>query len=126
MNPILCYCGSSDSYENCCSPYINDVKKAPTAEALMRSRYSAYVVQNANYLIATTHNSTRKLFSKEEILNWSQQNKWLQLEILARTENTVTFNAHFIDYKMKKQIHFEHSFFKKEGSVWYYVDGEYL
>jgi SEC-C motif domain protein len=125
MEPIKCYCGSNVSLETCCAKYINGIQKAPTAEALMRSRYTAYVIQNADYLLETTHPSTRELFSKEEIANWSRQNKWLQLEVLAATETTVTFKAHFLDLQSKAQVHFEHSYFKKENDVWLYVDGTY-
>ena len=125
MTNLLCHCGSEQLLESCCLIYLNGSQKPQSAEALMRSRYSAYVIQNADYLIETTHISTRKLFSKDEILNWSQQNKWLQLEVLATTENTVTFNAHFLDNQRIKQIHFEHSYFKNEDGIWYYVDGDY-
>jgi SEC-C motif-containing protein len=125
MTSPTCYCGSAFLFEKCCNPFINGNQKAPSAEALMRSRYSAYVVQNADYLIATTHVSTRENFSKEEILNWSQQNKWQQLEVLATTETTVTFKAYFLDEKLKAQVHFEHSLFTKENGIWYYVDGTY-
>lgn len=124
MHTNPCYCGSNIPFGECCALYINGIQKAPSAVALMRSRYTAYVVQNADYLIATTHLSTRKLFSKEEILTWSQENKWLRLEVLASTETTVTFKAYFLDPEMKAQTHHEHSTFKKEGDVWYYVTGE--
>lgn len=125
MTSPTCYCGSALLFEKCCAPSINGNQKATTAEALMRSRYSAYVVQNADYLIATTHISNRENFTKDEILNWSQQNKWQQLEVLATTETTVTFKAYFLDENLKAQVHFEHSLFKKENGIWYYVDGTY-
>lgn len=124
MQTNPCYCGSNIPFGECCSLYINGIQKAPSAVALMRSRYTAYVIQNADYLIATTHLSTRKLFSKEEILTWSQENKWLRLEVLASTETTVTFKAYFLDSEMKAQTHHENSTFKREGDVWYYVTGE--
>jgi uncharacterized protein YchJ len=60
---------------------LNGNKIAATAIDLMRSRYSAYVLQHVDYLIATTHRSERKLF-KEELLNWASSNTWLQLEII--------------------------------------------
>ena len=72
-----CYCGNSLSFQDCCEPYIKGIKKAPTCEALMRSRYSAYATTEADYLIATTHLSTRKLYKKSDILAWSKNNKWL-------------------------------------------------
>jgi len=125
MTSPTCYCGSAFLFEKCCNPFINGNQKAPSAEALMRSRYSAYVVQNADYLITTTHVSTQENFSKEDILSWSQQNKWQQLEVLATTETTVTFKAYFLDENLKAQVHFEHSVFKKENGIWYYVDGTY-
>lgn len=120
-----CFCGASVSFENCCEPYIKGSKNAPTAEALMRSRYSAFATGAADYLMNTTHSSKRKLHNKSEILAWSQSNQWLRLEILAVTETTVTFNAYYLDENLKAQIHYEHSTFKLENGKWFYVDGEY-
>lgn len=120
-----CYCGNSLSFQDCCEPYIKGIKKAPTCETLMRSRYSAYATAEADYLIATTHLSTRKLYKKSDILAWSKNNKWLKLEILASTETTVTFKAYFLDENLKAQVHYEHSTFKFENGNWFYVDGEY-
>jgi len=120
-----CYCGNTLLFENCCEPYIKNIKKAPTAEALMRSRYSAFATGAADYLIATTHSSTRKFHKKEAILDWSKSNKWIRLEILATTETTVTFKAYYLDYQLKAQIHTEHSTFIFENGKWFYIDGEY-
>ena len=72
----MCHCGSLVSFSDCCEPFLSGNKNAPSAEKLMRSRYSAYVVQNADYLIETTHFSTRKYHSKKDILEWSKSNKW--------------------------------------------------
>ena len=120
-----CFCGASVSFENCCEPFIKGSKNAPTAEALMRSRYSAFATGAADYLMNTTHSSKRKLHNKSEILAWSQLNQWLRLEILAVTETTVTFNAYYLDQNLKAQIHYEHSTFKLENGKWFYVDGFY-
>lgn len=120
-----CFCGASVSFENCCEPYIKGSKNAPTAETLMRSRYSAFATGAADYLVNTTHSSKRKLHNKSEILAWSQSNQWLRLEILAITKTTVTFNAYYLDENLKAQIHYEHSTFKLENGKWFYVDGEY-
>jgi len=62
----LCPCGSQNSYEGCCEPY-HHCKNAPTAEALMRSRYSAFVFSLVEYLFETTHPSHRAKNLKEEI-----------------------------------------------------------
>ena len=120
-----CYCGNSGSFQDCCEPYIKDIKNAPTAEKLMRSRYSAFATGAADYLVNTTHISKRRYHNKRDILAWSQANKWLKLEVLASTETTVTFKAYYLDENLKAQVHYEHSTFKLENGKWFYVDGEY-
>lgn len=118
-----CYCGSGKSFSECCQPYIFGIKKAPTAEALMRSRYSAYCTQQADYLVTITHLSTRRYHNKKDILAWSKENHWLKLEIISATENTVEFKAYFMDNRLQNHCHHEKSTFKKEGDSWFYVDG---
>ena len=120
-----CYCGNSIPFQDCCEPYIKGIANAPTAEKLMRSRYSAFATGAADYLVNTTHISKRRLHNKKDILDWSQANKWLKLEVLASTENTVTFKAYYLDENLKAQVHYEHSTFKFENNRWFYVDGEY-
>ena len=120
-----CYCGSNLLFDNCCQPYISGKQKTPTAEALMRSRYAAFACGAADYLVATTHVSTRKHHKKSDILDWSKSNQWLKLEVLSSTETTVTFKAYYLDYQLKAQIHFEKSTFVEENGNWFYVDGEY-
>jgi SEC-C motif-containing protein len=121
-----CYCGSDKNFQNCCEPIIKGLQKSPTAKLLMRSRYSAYVTHQADYLLATTHILERKQYSKSEILCWATSNKWLQLEIIKSTENTVEFKAYFLDGKLQKQIHHELSTFKFENGSWFYVDGQFF
>lgn len=125
MPGINCYCGSGKSFSDCCQPYIMKVKKAPTAEALMRSRYSAYAVHNADYLWETTAPKERRSHTKADILEWARSNQWLKLEVLNATEDTVEFKAYYLDDMLRAQMHHEKSFFMKEGENWYYVNGEY-
>ena len=120
-----CYCGNSFPFQDCCEPYIKGIANAPTAEKLMRSRYSAFATGAADYLVNTTHISKRRFHNKKDILAWSQANKWLKLEVLASTETTVTFKAYYLDENLKAQVHYEHSTFKLENDKWFYVDGEY-
>ena len=120
-----CYCGNNVSFENCCEPYIKGIANAPTAEALMRSRYSSFATGAADYLVNTTHISKTRFHNKKDVLAWSQANKWLKLEVLTSSENTVTFNAYYLDENLKAQVHYEHSTFKLENGLWFYVDGEY-
>lgn len=120
-----CFCGSGKDFTLCCEPYIKGIQKAPGAEALMRSRYSAYAVQNADYLWNTTVPKERRQHSKAAILEWSKSNQWLKLEVLNATETTVEFKAYFLDSSLHAQVHHEKSTFVKEGDSWYYADGEY-
>ncbi|WP_395056090.1 YchJ family protein [Flavobacterium sp.] len=121
-----CYCNSNKIFSECCEPYILLTQKAPTAESLMRSRYSAYCVQNVDYILATTHPSTRKFHNKKEILAFASQNTWIKLEIINASETTIEFKALYIDNNLKSQMHHEKSTFKKEEESWFYVDGEWF
>ncbi|PRZ22030.1 YchJ family protein [Flavobacterium granuli] len=123
---IKCYCGSQLEFENCCKPYISGTKHAPTAEALMRSRYSAFATHNADYLVATTHFSTRKHHKREDILEWATSNQWIKLLVLNSSINSVTFKAFYINNQLQSEIHHEHSIFKLENGKWYYVDGTFF
>jgi SEC-C motif-containing protein len=125
MKEIACYCGSQMNFNDCCRRYIDGTQKAPTALALMRSRYSAYATHNADYLVATTHITTRDQHKKSDILDWSRSNQWIKLEVLQATDDTVEFKAYYLDSHMQKQIHHEHSTFHMESGKWFYVDGEF-
>ena len=121
----LCYCGSILAFSICCQKYIVGKLKAPTALALMKSRYSAYATHQVDYLWNTTHDSQRKFYSKTEILNWATANEWLKLEIIATTENTVDFKAYYRDANKQTHIHHEFSNFMQENGSWFYVDGTF-
>jgi len=120
---LQCYCCSGKKYNDCCEPYITGVQKAPAAEALMRSRYSAYVVHNADYLYSTTAPRERRHHSKAAILEWAKSNQWLKLEVLKATKNTVEFKAYYLDNLLRAQVHHEKSTFENENGCWYYVTG---
>ena len=120
-----CYCNSHKSFEICCEPYLNKQTFPQTPEQLMRSRYSAYVLQNADYLMETTHVSERKHYSKSEILEWAKSNTWMKLEVIKAFDDIVEFKAYYLDSTLKAKIHHEKSSFKQENGVWFYVDGEF-
>ncbi|MBP2282242.1 SEC-C motif-containing protein [Flavobacterium sp. CG_23.5] len=126
MTLTRCFCGSLNTFKECCEPYIYGTHNVPTALALMQSRYSAYATLQAAYLMETTHISERKHYSKSDILQWAASNKWQKLEIITATENTVEFKAYFLDSKLQNQIHHELSTFKLENGSWFYVDGKFF
>ena len=132
MNPNQenCYCGSKNTYNNCCGIAHTDINKVKTAEALMRSRYSAFVLADGKYLAESQHSSTRPKTKKEidEIVKWAKSVKWLKLEIKKvkkGTENdnegTVEFIAYFFEGSYLNTLK-EKSYFVKENGHWVYVD----
>ena len=126
-----CYCGSGKQYEACCQPYITGSAIAPTAEALMRSRYSAYVVADINYLMNSHHPSTRPTKERKSILRWTKSVQWIKLDVknavagtVNDTEGWIVFIAYFSDGGKIETIH-ENSRFVKENGKWYYISGEH-
>ena len=120
-----CYCNANKPFSECCEPYILGIQKVPTAKALMASRYSAYCVHDANYLIETTHISTRKFYNKTGILDFATRNQWTKLEIINFSETIVEFKAYYVEENNNEQIHHEKSKFRQEQGNWFYVDGEW-
>ena len=126
-----CYCCSGKLFENCCQPFINGSAKPPTAEALMRSRYSAYVIVAVDYILQTTHYSTRKLHDPQAIKQWAKSSSWQKLEIKSKIKGEakdfkgmVEFKAYYMDKSFQKHIHHEYSNFVKESGEWFFVDGK--
>lgn len=125
-----CPCCSGFSFVDCCQPFLVGTKKAVTAEALMRSRYSAYFLANVEYIIATTHLTTRKLHDPNSIKQWAKSSTWQKLEIISKQEGEandsagkVEFKAHYLDSNKRAQVHHEYSNFVKEDGIWFFVDG---
>lgn len=118
-----CFCGSQSTFTACCGPVIKGTHPATSAEQLMRSRYSAYVVAAVDYLIATTHKSKRGKLSKKEVEKWAKTNTWLRLEIVHSTTFIVEFKAYFSNRQPPLQVHHERSTFVYEDGKWFYLDG---
>ncbi len=128
-NPTPCPCGSEKTYAVCCRPYHQQLN-APTAEALMRSRYSAFALGLDEYLIKTRHPSFRDKDSGSDLKDALQRQQWVGLTILETLEGSeqdnegqVRFSAHFIE-NGRPGVLTENSRFKREQGRWYYVDGE--
>lgn len=122
-----CPCCSGKPYEECCKPYHTGEKHAPTAEALMRSRFSAFAIPNGEYLMETTLPGKRKYHNKRDLQEWGEINEWTKLEIVQTPAlNQVEFKAYYTDQDGHPQIHHEFSIFQKMHERWYYVSGEFL
>jgi SEC-C motif-containing protein len=120
-----CPCGSGHQLEACCGRHHSGVS-APDAEALMRSRYTAYVLGDAAYLLATWHASTRPQTLK---LDETPGPKWLGLQV-KRFETTGTDSA-IVEFIARRRIGgraqrmHEISRFVREDGRWYYVGGSF-
>ena len=140
ITPEACPCGGP-SLATCCGPFIEGSALPPTAEALMRSRYTAYVLKNEPYLLATWHPSTRPT---EPIIDEKEAIRWLGLEVKSALRlrqrkvnspdnpdsDTVEFVARFKLGGRAHRLH-EVSRFLREPDPetgaprWYYVDGSF-
>jgi len=118
----MCYCSSKVDFAVCCEPYLLGKVKAPTPEALMRSRYCAYVVANVQYIANTYAAEQRKHNSLEGILAFAQSCKFVKLEIIDSNESQVEFKAHYIQDGYHQILH-ERSNFVSEEQSWLYKDG---
>lgn len=122
-----CPCCSGKTYEECCKPYHTKEKFAPTAEALMRSRFSAFAIPNGKYLMETTSPSKRQFHNTKDLQEWGEINKWTKLEIVNKPSmNKVEFKAFYTDENGEKHVHHELSTFKMIQNRWFYVSGKFL
>jgi SEC-C motif domain protein len=118
----VCVCASGRAYAACCGRWHAD-EAAPSAEALMRSRYAAFVLLDQAYLLATWHRTTRPAS-----VDFQSGLKWLGLDVIDRCETgvdaaEVEFIARYrIGGGTAARLH-ERSRFIREDGAWFYVDG---
>lgn len=120
-----CMCLSGEQYGDCCGRFHSGAAEASTAEQLMRSRYCAFVLLDAAYLLRTWHSSTAPA-----ALDLDPELQWRRLDIMATSgggpmENrgTVEFKAWF-RHGSERGTHHELSRFVREDRRWFYVDGD--
>ncbi|MFE2108067.1 YchJ family protein [Kitasatospora sp. NPDC059463] len=118
-----CPCGLPASYAECCGRLHRGQAAATTAEALMRSRYSAFAARDEAYLLRTWHPDSRP-----DSVDFDPGLRWLRLEVLSTTEGgpfhaegTVAFRAHYADGR-EEGVLTEHSRFVRHEGAWVYLD----
>ncbi|GHT85180.1 UPF0225 protein [Spirochaetia bacterium] len=128
----LCPCGSGRPYAECCEPYITGAQNPPTAESLMRSRYTAYVEHAVDYILETCiqNRDEKQNIDIKKTRAWSEGSRWLGLKIIsvtkggpADTEGTVEFEASY-ERNGLRDIHHEQAQFKKLDERWLYDAGD--
>ena len=112
-----CPCGSDKTLEHCCLPVINGSRAASTAEALMRSRFSAYTLDRPQYLLSSWHPTTRP-----DSIESAPSIQWLRLKIIdaERRPDHVEFVATFKLNGKAHKMH-ENSRFIFENGHWFYL-----
>ena len=123
-DPVRCPCLSGNTFDACCGPLLEGAA-APTAERLMRSRYTAFSLEDAGYLLRTWHPTTRP-----EAIEFDLELSWRRLVIIDHVaggpfdrEGVVEFEAYWRQGAERGSLH-ERSRFVREERQWYYLDGD--
>lgn len=125
-----CPCGSGLPYATCCAPYISGSVSPPTAEALMRSRYSAYAKAEIEYLYETSGPEVRREFDEESTRKWAESAEWQGFEVLESRgggerddQGEIEFIARYRveDHDLK---HHEVAQFERRNGEWRFRDGK--
>jgi SEC-C motif-containing protein len=125
----LCPCNSGREYEACCGPVISGETPAASAEALMRSRYTAFALKKLDHLEQSLHPDQRSDHDPAATKQWADKSEWVNLEIVDTTgggtddeEGTVEFIATF---RQKGATHSHHEIgeFQRHKGRWYYTNG---
>lgn len=127
-----CPCASGQTYGHCCQRYWASSQKPATAEQLMRSRYSAFVLEKAQYLYDSHHPACRAADELKALKQSFRGMTWLGLDIVATeagqatdSSGMVEFRAHFRQFGTVGVLH-ERSCFIHENGQWWYQAGELL
>ncbi|MET9815787.1 MULTISPECIES: YchJ family metal-binding protein [unclassified Streptomyces] len=123
MTRRSCPCGLPEAYEACCGRFHSGSAAASTAEALMRSRYCAFVRGDAGYLLRTWHPRTRP-----GTLELDPRMRWTGLEILGAQDGSAFHSTGTVEFRASYRggsLH-ERSRFERVDGAWVYVDGEFL
>ena len=116
----LCPCGSKKKYKKCCQIYHKGAK-AKDSLTLMKSRYTAFAIQNIKYIISTSTFQT----DFDDLTKFSNECDFINLEILDYSINTVTFKATIVCNGIDNSFT-EKSHFVQIENNWYYDSGEIL
>ena len=127
-----CPCGSGKTYQACCAPFHAGTAKAPSAEALMRSRYSAYSKHQIQYIMDTYTKKDEDSIDPEGTRKWAEESTWLGLEIVSTDKGgfsdetgTVEFIATYVQRGIQEKHHEVASFVKQNGG-WLYDTGKII
>lgn len=121
-----CFCGNAVVFEQCCQPIIDGKVEAKNAEILMRSRFTAYVVKNYQYILQTYTTIQRSKLTLKMLSNSAKDTQWLSLHVLAYHPQASTAQVEFkAFYQMDNCYYVMHelSDFIFESGKWLYASG---
>jgi SEC-C motif-containing protein len=124
-----CPCGSGKALDACCGPILAG-SPAASPEALMRSRYTAYVLCDMDHLVRSLAPESRGDHDRAAAEQWAKSTEWLGMQVLStqggqpgETTGVVDFQVRFRQNGLE-QTHHETSNFRRDGESWVYVDGK--
>jgi len=126
----LCPCNSGRAYADCCGPVIGGECPAATPEALMRTRYSAFVLKKIDHLRESLHPDQRADHDPEATRRWADKSEWVGLDIVNATGGGADDDAGTVEfiarYRQKGTpcTHHEVAEFSRHQGRWYYTDGK--
>jgi len=127
---IKCPCDSGKEYKECCEPLLTGESSAQTAEALMRSRYTAFTKGDVDYVLKSLHPEKREQHDEKTIRNWALKSEWIGLEIIETEKGTPEDDEGKVEFvakyrqKSRRENHHEVAEFKKDNDQWYFYDGQ--
>jgi SEC-C motif-containing protein len=125
-----CPCGSGADLDQCCGPIITGTRPAPTAEALMRSRYTAFVRGNLDHIQNTYARAQREGVDLPAVKGMFGSVEWMGLEIFDTARGGEDDDTGTVDFAARfrrggeARVHRERSNFHREEGRWVYVDGD--
>jgi SEC-C motif domain protein len=125
---MSCPCGRPADVERCCGPFIAGAPP-PTAEDLMRARYTAYVRGDVDFIVATHRAPPGEEVDRDAVLRWSREAEWLGLEVVAVEGGGPDDETGMVEFVARWRAagrdhrHHERSKFGKVDGRWMYLDG---
>jgi SEC-C motif domain protein len=134
MTSKTCPCCSGKPLAECCGPLIDGARAARTAEDLLRSRYSAFVLNEVEYIRDTRHPRSSTAFDEDATRAWAEGSDWHGLEISKiegggadDAQGTIDFVATYTEKESgEKRRHQERAIFLREDGRWQFIDGDYV
>lgn len=127
-----CPCRSGAAYDACCGPFIQGDAAPETAEALMRSRYTAFARGEVEYLGSTIHPDAREGYDADEVRSWAETADWLGFEVRSSSGGKADDERGHVEFVASYRVdgkvvqHHELAEFRKEEGTWYFVDGKFM